>query len=207
MLVQFRSGFRFDQYEEHPIGLNTESGQKEIAKTQSELGYKSHPPFGLLNKNRGGKKFDKYLKERFTSLGSDGGLRKFQKATNSLRRNQIDESDEIESSQQDVCRVQRKNENVQSMPRADSKFFNDIGDVDSTLDKEIQKLVYMSVLRKYKQALDGVFTDNIDNVVDADTNANNMELRINELIRKSKNNVSHESEDNEDGELNEDMRR
>lgn len=179
--------------------MNTHSGQKEIAQTQSGPDYESHPPFGLLNKNRGDKKFNKYVKQRFNSLGSDGGLRKFQKATNSLRRNNIDESEEVENSQQDVCRVQ-------SMPRTDAKFFNDIDDVDSTLDNEIQKLLFKSVLRKYKQALDGGFIDKTDNGDYADTNPKNMKLRKNGSVRKSKKDVSDESED-EGSELNEDIRR
>lgn len=198
--VQFRSAFRFDQYEVEPASFNTHTGHQKTSKDQTEPDFKSHPPFGLLNKNREDKKFGKWVKKRFNSLGSDGGLRKFQKATDSLRRNNFDESDEVEvdSSNQDFCRVYHKNGNVHNLRRTDTKIFNDVDDVDWTLNKEMQKLV--GALRKYNQALDDVFIGHIDNVLDADTNSKNLKFKKYDYLRELNVNTSHDSEDNEDDE-------
>lgn len=144
------------------------------------------------------------MKRRFDSLGMDGELRKFQKATNSFRRKNIEDSDvEVESLTSDVCRVQRKNGNVKSIPRKDTKFFNELGDVDSTLDKEIQNLVYMSILHKYKQALGDAFADSSDNGEDVDEDASSYRQRLTELINKPMEGIGHDSEDNTDDKFNE----
>lgn len=188
--VQFRSGFRYGQYEEHPAAFDIQSGQQETSKTQPEKSYESHPPFGLLNKNRNDKKFGKLPKERFNSLGIDVGLRKFQKATNSLRRSNIENSKGVVRHRQpDVCEARYKNENLQNIRLINS--FNDYmatddADVDTTIDKKIRKLIWVNVLLKYRQALDSVFADNVDNAA------------INNVIDKSGDNeddIIHEDSD------------
>lgn len=187
--VQFRSGFRYGQYEEHPVAFNIQSGQQETSKAQPEKNYESHPPFGLLNKNRDNKKVGKLAKERFDSLGIDGGLRKFQKATNSLRRSNIENSEgTVRRPQPDVCEAHHKIESLQNISLI--KSFNDYmatdgaDDVDTAIDKKIKKLIWINVLLKYRQALDSVFAVNVDNA---------------EI-----NNVYDESEGNEDDIVHED---
>lgn len=158
--VQFRNGFRYDQYGEHPAALNMHNGQHETAKSQSDRKYESHPPLGLLNKNRENKKIGSSIKQRLNSLGIDGELRKFQKARNSLRRKNIEESQEAAVERfhkPNICDLNYKNENLNNMRRTD-----DTDDVDSSIDKKIQKLVWLSVLRKYKQAMDGILGYNAD---------------------------------------------
>lgn len=187
--VQFCIGFRNDQYEKHPVAFNS---LDENVNTQPDTKYESHPPFGLLNKNRGDKKLSKWVKQRFNSLGSEGSFRKFQKATNSLRRNNIVSNVKVGHSQQDVCRVPDKIDNIQNIRREHTPFFDDINvDDNSVFDRKFRKLVRMSIIRKYNQAL--------DDVLDADTNPENNKHMVNDDDKSESNNVSYEDEEvNED---------
>lgn len=191
-----RGGFRYEQYEEHPVAFNTQSSQEENANTQPQRQYESYPPLGLLNKNPDDKNWKWVVQQRFNSIGSDGGLRKFQKATNSLRRNNMESKVKVVQSQQYVCIVPNKNDNMQNMRRrADTPLFDDINidEVDSEFVRKIRKLVWTSILHKYKQALDEVF--------DPDTNPGKNNFVVND-DKSDSNNFSYESEDTGEEEHN-----
>ncbi len=137
------------------------------------------------------------MTQRLNSIGSAIGLRKFQKATNSLRRNNMVKNDvDAPRSQQHVPSEPRKNGYEHNMRRAATKYSKG-GD----LSEKIQELVRMSILQKYKQAMDSVLTENIDNASDDHTKPE-YKFPLNDHISES-NEVSLESEQNQDDELDE----
>lgn len=200
MLVEFLFGFRYSQYEEHPTLSRRLSDHQEIAPTQSITNYKSHPPFGSLSKNQSDKQFSEWLKRKFNSLGSDGELRKFQKASNSLRRNNIDKSEMEEGSvPRDSCDIYHKieKEKEEHMRRFEEELIIDIDDIVSkALDKQIEQLIRLRTFRKFKQALDSVMNEcYVDSGTEAGPHTNSVKRRVNDDISEVSN---YDDSDNSD---------
>lgn len=165
-LVQILFGFHYPQYEDHP----------EITPTKTITDYKSYPPLGLLSKKRVDHQFGEFLQRRFNSLGSDGGLRKFQKATNSLRRNNIDKIEVgKETEGTNDCQIQSKKEK-EDHRRSMVIHSNDIADDDlKTLDKQIEHLIRVRTVRRFQKVLGKFINDDYaDSRVDDDINPENV---------------------------------
>lgn len=202
ILVQILLGLHYPQYEDHPA----------TTPTKTITNFKSHPPFGLLSKKRTENPFGEFLRRKFYSLGDDSGLRKnsldgnsglrkFQKATNSLRKNNIDESKVIEEFDRiNDCQIPRKNELEGHMRHFWEHPINDNDDDLKTLDRKIEHLIRLRTFRKFQQILDRVISDDYtDSRMDGTqihTNTENVKRRINDDLSETSES-SEEDKDNE----------
>lgn len=165
-LVELLFAVRYPQYEEHQMPARRQSNQPEIASSQTQTNYKSHPPFGLLSKKQGDTHFGDWLQRNVNILGKNDDFRRFQKAeSNMLRRKNVDDNEKSTSTD---CGLVVKNYKEKHMRRNE---VTDEGEVDDLkdLDRKIQHLIRIRTFRKFQKALDSVMnSDNIDSGIGGD---------------------------------------
>lgn len=118
---------------------------------------KGRPPF--WNNNDDDKILAKTRENELESLISDTELRNFPKAPSPFRRsNNEARGANFQRSHEGASDCNGK---TQNMRRTDTQFLVDIDDVN--LGKNIEKLIQMTILHKYKQAINGVLNESINN--------------------------------------------